>query len=115
MNTSAAAPDRSSRGFSLIEVLIAMGILTTGLLSLAGFMAYGLRFMNGSSFALIAREKAREAVESIHTARDTGRLTWAKIQNTTQTGGVFYTGAKKLTTPGVDGLITPLTTPTRIR
>ena len=32
----------------------------------------GCAYVSGSSFAVLAREKAREAVESVHTARDTG-------------------------------------------
>ena len=57
-------------GFSLIETLIAMAILATGLLSLAGVFILGLSQLAGASSSLIAREKAREAVESVHTARD---------------------------------------------
>lgn len=94
----------SSDGFSLMEVMISTAILATGLLTLAGYMAYGLAYVSGSSFALLAREKAREAVESVHTARDTGRLTWTKIQNVSQSG-VFKDGFTDLTTAGVDGLI----------
>ena len=48
-----------------------MAILATGLLSLAGVFVLGLNHLASSSAALIAREKAREAVESVHTARDT--------------------------------------------
>jgi hypothetical protein len=95
---------RSSDGFSLVEVLVSTGILATGLLTLAAYMAYGLRYMNGSSFAVVAREKAREAVESVHTARDTGRLSWNTIQNKS-TGGVFINGFTNLTNPGADGLV----------
>lgn len=95
----------SSEGFSLIEVIISTAILATGLLTLAGYMAFGLTYMSGSSFAVLAREKAREAVESVHTARDTGRLTWAKIQNQSKTGGVFKDAFTDLTTPGADGLV----------
>jgi prepilin-type N-terminal cleavage/methylation domain-containing protein len=98
-------PRSSSEGFSLIEVIISTAILATGLLTLGGYMAYGLAYVSGSSFAVLAREKAREAVESVHTARDTGRLTWAKIQNESKTGGVFKDGFTDLTTPGADGLV----------
>ena len=59
-----------------------MGILATGLLSLAAVFAMGLNQLKGSSANLIAREKAREAVESVHTARDTRIITWAQIRNT---------------------------------
>jgi prepilin-type N-terminal cleavage/methylation domain-containing protein len=92
-------------GFSLIEVVISTAILATGLLSLAGYMAYALSYSSGSSFAVLAREKAREAVESVHTARDTGRLTWQKIQNQSKTGGVFKDGFTDLKTPGLDWLV----------
>ena len=89
----------SSEGFSLMEVIISTAILGTGLLALAGYMAYGLAYVSGSSFAVLAREKAREAVESVHTARDTGRLTWAKIQNDNKTGGVFKHGLLPISQP----------------
>lgn len=93
-------------GFSLIEAVIATGILATGLLSLASVLTLGLRQLAASSPALIAREKAREAVESVHTARDTGTLSWSKIKNVAAGGtGVFLNGAQTLKTPGVDGLI----------
>jgi hypothetical protein len=96
----------SDKGFSLVEAVIATGILTTGLLSLAGIMTLGLRQVAASSPSLIAREKAREAVESVHTARDTGTLSWAKIKNAGGGGtGVFLTGEQPLKTPGVDGLV----------
>ena len=91
-------------GFSLIEVIVSTSILTAGLLALAQVFTLGMHHAAGSSPALIAREKAREAVESVHTARDTGDLSWAKIRNVAQ-GGVFLAGAQPLKTPGVDGLI----------
>jgi prepilin-type N-terminal cleavage/methylation domain-containing protein len=92
------------RGFSLIETMVAMGILSVGLLSLAGVFSLGLRHMGTSSPGLIAREKAREAVESVHTARDTRVITWAQIRNLGD-GGVFQDGAQALRTPGTDGLV----------
>ncbi len=91
-------------GFSLIETVIAMAILATGLLSLAGVFAMGLRNLAGSSANLIAREKAREAVESVHTARDTRVITFAQIKNVAH-GGVFVNGPTGLRKPGVDGLV----------
>jgi prepilin-type N-terminal cleavage/methylation domain-containing protein len=99
-------------GFSLIETLIAMAILATGLLSMAGVFIMGLGHLAGSSASLIAREKAREAVESVHTARDIGTIAWCEIQNAgTETGcadsaeGRFQAGAKPLRTAGKDGLV----------
>lgn len=103
--TIAAPPvARTDTGFSLIETIIAMGILATGLLSLAGVFAMGLSHLAGSSANLIAREKAREAVESVHTARDTRIITWAQINNV-GSAGVFLNGAQLLRNPGLDGLV----------
>ena len=102
------------RGFSLIETLIAMAILATGLLSLAGVFIMGLNHLAGSSGALIAREKAREAVESVHTARDTRVISWCPIYNVDSTrgaacsgkpAGVFVSGQQPLRKAGVDGLV----------
>ena len=94
----------SEDGFSLVEVVVATGILAAGLLSLAGVFSLGMLHMAGSTPGLIAREKAREAVESVHTARDTGDLPWSKIQNV-PAPGVFLTGAQPMYRAGDDGLV----------
>ena len=90
-------------GFSLIEVIVATGILATGLLSLAGVFSIGMVHMAGSSPGIIAREKAREAVESVHTARDTGNVPWVRIKNE-PAPGVFLIGPQPMYKAGVDGL-----------
>lgn len=95
---------QSAEGFSMIETVVSTGILAAGLMSLAGVLAIGTTHMAGSSPGLIAREKAREAVESVHTARDTRIITWAQIKNI-QNGGVFVANAQPLGTPGTDGLV----------
>ena len=95
---------RDERGFSLIEVLAAMLILTAGLLPLAALFATAVQRMGASTPMLVAREKAREAIESVHAARDTGEASWATIRNTND-GGVFLTGARAIKDPGNDGLV----------
>jgi type II secretory pathway pseudopilin PulG len=104
MNTPLNRSTGGEAGFSLVETLIAMGILATGLLSLAGVFSLGMLHLAGSSANLIAREKAREAVESVHTARDTKTITWSQIRNVVD-GGVFIREAQLLRQPGVDGLV----------
>lgn len=84
--------------------MIAMIILTVGLLSLVGVAAVGVQRVGASSPMLIAREKAREAIESVHTARDTGELAWARIRNTPD-GGVFLSGPQSLKFAGPDGFV----------
>jgi prepilin-type N-terminal cleavage/methylation domain-containing protein len=95
---------KQSNGFSLIEVMVAMLVMTVGLMSLVGVAAVGVQRVGQSSPMLIAREKAREAIESVHTARDTGQLTWQRIQNA-GSGGVFLAGAQNLKVAGADGLV----------
>ena len=91
-------------GFSILEVVIAMSVMSVALLSLVGVFATGLRRVGSSSNQLIAREKAREAIESVHAARDTGRLSWGSIRNVAD-GGIFLAGAQSLKQPGADGII----------
>ena len=101
MHTTASSGDR---GFSLIETLVAMGFLATGLMGLAGVFTLGMSHLAGSSASLMAREKAREAVESVHSARDMRIITWAQIRNVAA-GGVFQDGPQPLRTAGPDGLV----------
>lgn len=92
------------RGFSLVEVMVAMFILTAGLLPLAALFAVGVQRMTASTPQLLAREKAREAIESVHAARDTGEASWATIRNVADSG-VFLDGAQPIKAPGNDGLV----------
>jgi prepilin-type N-terminal cleavage/methylation domain-containing protein len=117
------APMRSKpdAGFSLIEVMVGMSILTVGLFGLAQVFYMGLNIAATSKPNLVAREKAREAIESVHTARDTHKILWGAansggIRNvaapdncpagtTARAGGVFQSGERELRAPGPDGLV----------
>ncbi|MGH9773592.1 MAG: type IV pilus modification PilV family protein [Candidatus Acidiferrales bacterium] len=93
---------------TLLETLIATLVLMVGLLSLAGVLGLGLSLISTSEWDFIAQQKAAEAVETIFTARDTGQLTWAQIQNVGAGGagpGLFLTGAQPLLAPGPDGIV----------
>jgi type II secretory pathway pseudopilin PulG len=104
-------------GFSFIELIVAMSILMVGLLGLAQVFYFGMAIVGTSSAQLIAREKAREAIESVHTARDTRVITWAQIRNagapdcspwantTANGGGTFVNGQQNLLAAGPDGLV----------
>lgn len=95
---------RSDEGFSLVEAMVATLVLTVGVLSLVGVIGLGLTSVASSSAMLIAREKAREAVESVHSARDTGELSWSRVRNVAD-GGAFLNGPQDVRMPGPDGLV----------
>jgi prepilin-type N-terminal cleavage/methylation domain-containing protein len=116
---------RDQHGFSLMEVMVAMSILLIGLLGLAQAFYLGMVNASTSSAHLIAREKAREAVESVHTARDNRTIAWNQVRNanpptcaaiaaappqpavafTALGGGIFLNGEQELRQAGVDGLV----------
>ncbi|MGA8224200.1 MAG: prepilin-type N-terminal cleavage/methylation domain-containing protein [Candidatus Acidiferrales bacterium] len=95
---------KSKQGFSLLETMMAIVVLSFGVLTLAGVLATGLAFMGMSQADFIAQQKASEAVESIFTARDSSALTWAQILNVPD-GGIFTAGPISLFQPGPDGIV----------
>lgn len=118
LRATSAADGRMSRetGLSLAEVLVSLLLLSSSLLGIAQVFAVGMLHASTSSPNLTAREKAREAIESVHTARDTHTILWAQIRNfaapescvdgTTGTGGgVFLNGDLNMLAPGPDGLV----------
>ena len=61
--------------------------------------------LSTSSANLIAREKAREAVESVHTARDTRHHHLGARSGTSRPAGCSSTAPQPLRGPGLDGLV----------
>ena len=99
---------RGNAGFTLMEVMIAIIVLTVGILSLAVALADGLAYLNAMQFDYIAQQKASEAVESIFTARDMGQATWSTICNAGSpvcANGIFVAGPTALCDPGPDGIV----------
>jgi prepilin-type N-terminal cleavage/methylation domain-containing protein len=94
---------RKQRGFTLIEVMIAMAILVFGVLSLVSVFTQGLRASYQTQIQYIAQQKAQEAMETIFTARDTRLVTSAQINNVSN-GGIFKDNLQPLYAPGPDGL-----------
>jgi hypothetical protein len=99
----------SQAGMSLIETMIAALILIIGVAAVGAAYTQGVMYMGFSQDDFIAKEKAREAIESVFTARDTQLLTWAQIRNVQggsgADGGVFLDAALPINDPGPDGLI----------
>jgi hypothetical protein len=99
----------SQAGSSLVEVVLAMGVLTVGALGTAGVFTQGMQRATSSPGDLLATQKAAEAIESVFAARDTAKLTWAQIRNVQgesgSDGGVFIDGQREFRSPGADGII----------
>ena len=94
-----------SEGFSTIEVLAALFVVTIALTSLLALFGYAISTMTLMQDLLIAKQKSRETLESIFTARNTRQITFDKIQNDNVTGGIFLEGYQPLRGASTDGLI----------
>ena len=108
---SSRARKQAERGFSLLEVVISMVVLTVGLVSLLGVFGLAMASTQTSQQDMIAKQLANEALESVVTARNTSQIQWDDIQNvgatcssSTGTCGLFVTGAIPIYKAGADGI-----------
>jgi len=90
-------------GYSLREVMMAVAVSVIGLVSLLALFSQSVVTMFLVQEELIAKQKAREALESVYTARNT-QNSFADIENIND-GGIFEDGFKPLKVSGNDGLI----------
>lgn len=95
---------RRQSGFTLLEAVISIAVLSFGVLSLAAIYAQGAYYASMAQFDYIAEKKAEQAVEAMFTARDIKSLSWANLQNVSS-GGVFVDGPSPILVPGPDGLV----------
>jgi hypothetical protein len=99
---------KQQAGFTILEALIAIAILSFGILSLAAVYAQGIQVANMTQLDYIAEKKSEEAVETIFAARDSKILAWPNVRNVTGAGGpndgVFLVGPQPLLAAGPDGL-----------
>ena len=92
------------RGFTLIEVMIAIAVMSIGILTLIAAFGAAIAATSTSQEDLIARQKALEAMESIYTARNTQQITFTQIANIAS-GGIFTDGPTTMLSSGPDGLV----------
>ncbi len=100
------------RGVTLLEVSLASFVLTTGLLASALTMVVGVSSTYKSQQRLIAKQKARETLESVFTARNTQHITYNQIRNVSDTtvytppvAGIFVDGWQPIKSAGPDGIV----------
>jgi prepilin-type N-terminal cleavage/methylation domain-containing protein len=94
---------RSDRGFTMLEVLISMAVLTIGLVSMLAMFSVALAATNDAQEDLTAKQIAQSTLESIYTARNTAQITFLQIQNVSN-GGIFLDNYQTIMDPGPDGL-----------
>jgi hypothetical protein len=108
INCGTSGQPRES-GFTLVETIVSLALLATGLLSVAAVFGSGMKMIGGSSGDLVLVQKATEAIESVFTARDTKVVTWSQIRNIVgdgqSSGGIFKDGAQPIKDPGADGMV----------
>jgi prepilin-type N-terminal cleavage/methylation domain-containing protein len=104
--------ETGEQGFSLIEVLISMTVLTVGMVSLLGVFGLAMASTQTSQQDMIAKQIANETLEGIVTARNTSQIQWDDIQNvgaTSCTGptnpcGIFVSTTTPVYKAGADGI-----------
>lgn len=101
-------------GISLLEVMIAGVVLMVGLLvGVLPMLTYGVAALRSTDEETIAKQKARQIMESVYGARNTTQLGWDAINpvgTCTTTGsstvcGVFVTGTQNMYGAGADGIV----------
>ena len=95
---------RSEAGFTLVEAMVAGIVLAVGVLSVFSLFAYSLSTLQSAQEDLIAREKAKEGLEGVFSARDSAQITFDQIENISN-GGIFVDGFMLIyDPPGADGI-----------
>ena len=90
-------------GFTLLETAIAGVILGVGLIAMLAVFSTALASTESAQEDQIARQKAKEALENIFTARGTQQVPFDQIRNLPS--GIFVTGFQPLQGAGPDGLV----------
>lgn len=93
-------------GFSLIEVLIAIVIITAGLIALSGALVVGVTLPQRSRQQELAKQLANTIMESVISAKEAARPGFTNFDSISYTtnGGRFVPGITAMLTPGPDGI-----------
>ncbi|HNQ15259.1 MAG TPA: hypothetical protein PKM58_06830 [Pyrinomonadaceae bacterium] len=106
-------PQNPEAGFSMLEAIVAVFVLTIGLIGTAAALSYAVHFGAISRNVTIAKGMVVSSIEDIETLRNSRRLSFAQIANV---GNVVNTGSSVVFTgyvtdfqdislgPGPDGV-----------
>jgi prepilin-type N-terminal cleavage/methylation domain-containing protein len=95
---------RSQSGFTLVETMIAALIMAVGLMALAWQFITSMATVEWAQQDSIARQAARETLESILSSRNNSTVQYASIDNVGTGSGIFVVGWKSLLTEGPDAI-----------
>lgn len=90
-------------GLGLIEVMIASLVVTVSLLAIAMAMTAGVYAILVTQEQLVAKQKAKETLESVFASRSTTDLEFKDLNSKTD-GGIFVEGWQPLYGMGADGI-----------
>jgi prepilin-type N-terminal cleavage/methylation domain-containing protein len=103
----------TERGFSLLEMVVAIALLSVGLLGVASAIGYAVVTTNHGRSITNSKLLAVTVLEQMETLRNTGNLTFGQIANVGQVNDQgaarpfigFPTGPQQVSTnPGPDGI-----------
>lgn len=96
----------STAGFTLLETVVAICLLSTGLLALAASIGYSLTSAQHSQNLTKAKQMAITQDEQVHSLYDTERLDFEQISNGATDGFSGFSGEFTPVTrdPGADGV-----------
>ena len=102
--TKKVQPQVLQTGFGLLEAVISAVVLVIGLVALAGLFSQSLASLQNTREDLIAKQKARESLEAVYSARNDATVGFAGIQNVSS-GGIFLDGFQPLFLAGANGIV----------
>ena len=98
---------KASRGFTLVEVIISIVVMTVGIVGLLAAFAASLATLQQSREDSIARQEAQQFIEGVYAARNSGAISFSNLQNQSQdpVNGFFKDGMQPANQAGPDGLM----------
>lgn len=105
-SSNSARRAQRQAGFTLLEAVVAISVLTVGLLGVAAAIAYSVATTGRSRGVTEAKQIVLSTLEQVSALRDAERLTYAQISNrgVDNFSGFVATFRPVTTDPGPDGI-----------